>query len=107
MVELFRHNSVLKNIKNVIQVFNLFYKLKTNEALVILPRMLHGMHSELKIEQSKLHRKPKVNLDAPEGYTSCFTSGTRHVALVTNAVVSHEWFFPLYACSKIKLKIKY
>ena len=45
MVELFRHNSVLKNIKNTIQVFNLFYKQKTKEALVILLRMLSAMHS--------------------------------------------------------------
>ena len=60
MVELFRHNSVLKNIKYAIQVFNLFYnqktnealvifnlfyKQKTNKALVIIPRMLSGMHS--------------------------------------------------------------
>jgi hypothetical protein len=32
-----------------------------------------------------------------KGEFRCFTSGTRHVALVTNPVVSHECFFPLYA----------
>ena len=49
------------------------------------------LHRKLTIKQHELHTKPGVSSGAPRKVTSsCCVSGTRHLTLVTNLVISPE-----------------